>query len=152
MIILTTVQFKEIVDHALANLPAEACGLLGGVVNGETSTVKKVYLLSNIDHSPEHFSMDPKEQFAAIKDIRSNGWVMLGNFHSHPETPSRPSAEDRRLAFDAEILYLILSLIVKEQPVLKAFRINGGEVREEPLNILEIRSGNWNITSSGTHK
>ena len=60
---------------------------------------------------PEHFSMDPKEQLAALKDARANGYKIIGNFHSHPESPSRPSEEDKRLAFDPTIEYLILSLM-----------------------------------------
>jgi len=39
--------------------------------------------------------MDPKEQFDAIKDMRINGWVMLGNFHSHPKSPSRASGSKK---------------------------------------------------------
>ncbi|MHB1126250.1 MAG: M67 family metallopeptidase [Bacillota bacterium] len=135
MIILRTSQFQGIVDHALASLPAEACGLVAGTTEGKTKTVKKVYHLTNVDNSPEHFSMDPNEQFAAIKDIRHNGWVMLGNYHSHPVTPSRPSEEDKRLAFDPEMLYFILSLIDKELPILKAFKIKGSEVELEPIYI-----------------
>jgi len=86
--------------------------------------VKKVYLLTNIDESNEHFSMDPKEQLAAVKDMRKNGCVPLGNFHSHPESPSRPSEEDKRLAYDSKANYLILSLMEADNPVLNAFRVD----------------------------
>ena len=51
-------------------LPNEACGLLGGYVEGDKRVVTDVYLLRNVDESREHFSMDPAEQLAAIKDIR----------------------------------------------------------------------------------
>ena len=55
---------------------------------------------------------------------------IVGNWHSHPASPSRPSQEDLRLAFDPSILYFILSL-AGEQPVLNAFRIEKGEVKEK---------------------
>lgn len=135
MIILTEQQYEILVSHALQCLPAEACGLLGGIREGEKRIVARVYKLSNVDNSPEHFSMDPKEQFAAVKDMRSNGWELLGNFHSHPESPSRPSEEDKRLAFDAGASYLILSLADRDRLVLKSFRIYGGTVEEEPVLI-----------------
>ncbi|MDS1030246.1 M67 family metallopeptidase [Bacillota bacterium LX-D] len=137
MIILTKGQYQEILDHGLGALPNEACGLLAGKVEMDKKTVEKVYLLTNIDHSPEHFSMDPKEQFAAVKDMRKNGWVLLGNFHSHPESPARPSEEDKRLAFDGEASYLILSLLDREQEVLKSFRIQGSKVWQEEVQIIE---------------
>ena len=104
-IILKKQDYDEILAHALINLPNEACGLLGGQMDGEVKTVEKVYLLTNADQSPEHFSLDPKEQFAVIKDIRSRNGVLLGNFHSHPASPSRPSEEDKRLAYDPEVSY-----------------------------------------------
>lgn len=93
--------------------------------------------MTNTDQSPEHFSMDPKEQFAAIKDMRSKGLVLLGNFHSHPATPSRPSQEDIRLAHDPAASYLILSLADRSRPVLKSFRIQNGGSAEEELVILQ---------------
>ncbi len=116
--------YDKILAHCKEGLPNEACGLLAGTVDGDDKTVTKVYLLTNIDASNEHFSMDPKEQFAALKDARANGWGIIGNFHSHPESPSRPSEEDKRLAFDPSIEYLILSLQEADNPVLKAFGID----------------------------
>lgn len=65
--------------------------------------------------------MDPQEQLKAVKDMRAGGLKMLGNWHSHPETPSRPSQEDIRLSFDINATYMILSLQDKDSPVLKAF-------------------------------
>ena len=102
----------------------EACGLIGGTIEGDKRSIQKVYLLTNIDQSNEHFSMDPKEQLAAVKDMRANGLKLLGNFHSHPESPSRPSEEDKRLAYDSKVNYLILSLMDLENPVFNAFRID----------------------------
>lgn len=127
--------YDRMLQHCIDGLPNEACGLLAGTVEGEKKTIKKVYLLTNIDESREHFSMDPKEQLAAVKDARANGWVLIGNFHSHPESPSRPSEEDKRLAYDSSIEYLILSLMERENPVLKAFGIDN----EKNVTIHEIK-------------
>jgi proteasome lid subunit RPN8/RPN11 len=115
--------YETMLAHCRQGLPNESCGLLAGTVEGEVKTVTKVYLLTNIDASNEHFSMDPREQLAALKDARANGFGIIGNFHSHPESPSRPSEEDKRLAYDSTIEYLILSLM-EETPVLKAFGID----------------------------
>lgn len=116
--------YTKILEHCVAGLPDESCGLIAGSIDGEVKTIEKVYLLTNIDHSNEHFSMDPKEQLAAVKDARANGLTMLGNFHSHPESPSRPSEEDKRLAYDSTAEYLILSLMDRDNPVLKAFGVD----------------------------
>ncbi|MBP1563193.1 MAG: M67 family metallopeptidase [Oscillospiraceae bacterium] len=128
--------FDKIVEHAEKELPNEACGLIAGKIEGETKLVEKVYFLTNIDHSNEHFSLDPKEQFAAVKDMRANGLVPLGNWHSHPESPSRPSNEDKRLAYDSTASYMILSLMDITAPVLNSFKITGTNSEKEQLEII----------------
>lgn len=132
-ILMKNQHYQEIISYSQEKLPNEACGLLAGRIENDVKIIEKVYYLTNIDQSPEHFSMDPKEQFAAIKDIRSKDWQLLGNFHSHPSSPSRPSQEDIRLAFDPEASYLILSLQDQEKPVLKSFKIKDKAVSEEEL-------------------
>lgn len=124
MLILKKKDYNIMLEHCVKGLPHEACGLIAGIKDGEKKTVKKVYLLTNVDASSEHFSMDPKEQLAAVKDARANGLELLGNFHSHPESPSRPSEEDKRLAYDSTSEYLILSLMERDHPVLRGFHID----------------------------
>ncbi|SHO47702.1 M67 family metallopeptidase [Anaerocolumna xylanovorans] len=128
--------YQKILNHALKELPNEACGLIGGTIDQEVKVVREVYLLRNVDESREHFSMDPLEQLAAVKDLRKKGYQLFGNFHSHPDTPSRPSEEDKRLAYDSNASYLILSLQERERPVLKAFYIDGEMVGEEPIEFI----------------
>lgn len=135
MIKLSESDYEKILAHAESELPNEACGLIGGVFENGVKVIKKVYLLTNTDQSNEHFSMDPREQLSAIKDMRANGLVPLGNWHSHPESPSRPSDEDKRLAYDSKASYMILSLMDRENPVLNSFRISGADAEKEQLEI-----------------
>lgn len=133
--------YERILAHARENLPEEACGLIAGIDRADgVREIKKVYLLTNIDHTNEHFSIDPKDQLASIKDMRAEGLKPLGNWHSHPESPSRPSEEDKRLANDSNASYLILSLEEADNPVLNAFHVesvNGEKtVRKEELTII----------------
>ena len=141
MIQLRRADVDRIIAHSRENLPEEACGLLGGTIDPETGvkTVEKVYLLENIDHTNEHFTISPEDQFKTLKDIRANGLVQLGNWHSHPETPSRQSEEDKRLSYDSKASYLILSLQYRDAPVLKSFNISENQTvsTEEELVIIE---------------
>jgi|UniRef100_I5AWV9 proteasome lid subunit RPN8/RPN11 len=134
--------FDKMYEYALSERPNEACGLVAGSDDEDgTRHIEKVYLLTNIDHTNEHFTIDPKEQLRAIKDMRANNLKPLGNWHSHPESPSRPSEEDKRLANDSKASYLILSLMEEGNPVLNAFHVESvdGEktVRKEELIIEE---------------
>lgn len=132
-VIIRKSDFENMVAHAKKELPNEACGLIAGTSEEGKRVIEKVYYLTNIDQSNEHFSLDPKEQLAAIKDMRANGLTPLGNWHSHPESPSRPSEEDKRLAYDSNASYMILSLMEPENPVLNSFHIEGADVTKEEL-------------------
>ena len=135
-IIIRKRDMDEMVAYARGKLPDEACGLLAGTEAGDERIVEKVYYLTNMDASSEHFTMDPKEQLQAVKEMRGKGWKPLGNWHSHPQTPSRPSEEDKRLAYDSTASYLILSL-KDEESVLNSFHVENGEVFKENLEIIE---------------
>ncbi len=127
--------YDELVKYAREHLPEEACGLIAGIEEENVRTIKKIYYLENIDHSDEHFTLDPKDQMAAIKDMRAEGLKPLGNWHSHPQSPSRPSEEDIRLSFDSKASYWILSLMA-ENPVLNSYHVENGEYSKEDLRII----------------
>ncbi len=134
MIKLRKEDYEKIVAHAKKEAPVEACGLIAGKLDGEDKIIEKVYILTNTDHAEEHFTLEPKEQLIAVKDMRANGFVPLGNWHSHPVSPSRPSDEDKRLAYDSSASYMILSLM-DEEPVLNSFHIEGDTAEKEQLVI-----------------
>lgn len=96
----------QIHEQALSEEPDEACGYL----IGSGSRVGGRIEMTNVDHSPEHFSFDPSEQFAAVKQAREAGKQLVAVYHSHPETPARMSQEDIRLANDTQMIYVIHSL------------------------------------------
>ena len=127
--------YDEIVNYAKEHLPEEACGLLAGVETEEGREIQKVYFLENKDHAEDHFTLDPRDQMNAIKDMRANGLKPLGNWHSHPSSPSRPSVEDIRLAFDSKASYLILSLMA-EYPVLNSFHVESGVWEKEDHDVM----------------
>ena len=126
--------YDNIVRYAREHLPEEACGLIAGEITDGDKLIKKVYFLENVDHAEDHFTLDPKDQLAAVKDMRAEGLVALGNWHSHPSSPSRPSAEDIKLAYDKNASYMILSFLT-EAPVINSFHIENGVYEKEDLRI-----------------
>ena len=124
----------EMIAQARQDAPNETCGYLLGIVSvAEGAVVTENYWMENIDHSPEHFSFAPKDQFAALRYARSKGLKILANWHSHPASPSRPSQEDLRLANDPSIRYAILSL--HEGIHLNSFKILNGEVIDKEVHL-----------------
>lgn len=118
-------------SHAREGLPEEVCGYL----TGTDGVVLKQYRLTNIDHSAEHFSFDPAEQFQVMREARKAGHSILAVYHSHPSTPARPSEEDIRLAWDPNISYVIISMAA-QFPEVKSFRINKGKVEREEIQFV----------------
>lgn len=124
--------YDDMIAHSKEGFPLEVCGILGG----KSDKVSKSYRMTNTDASNEHFMMDPKEQFAVVKDLRGGELTMLAIYHSHPETPARPSEEDIRLALTPDVSYIIISLAEPDKPDAKSFKIPNGTVEPEEIMIV----------------
>jgi proteasome lid subunit RPN8/RPN11 len=126
---------KDLIEKIFArgefDAPVEICGYLAGIGD----TVAEDYPVTNIERSAEHFTMEPKEQFDAMRRARADGLKILAVYHTHPATPARPSDEDIRLAFDPAIVYVIASLAGGARSI-KAFRILSGKVVNEDLSVV----------------
>ena len=122
----------DLIAHAQDGFPLEVCGILGGT--GESVTA--MYRMTNTDASNEHFMMDPREQFAVVKELRAKGLAMLAIYHSHPETPARPSEEDIKLALTPAVSHLIISLADPLQPVVSSCKIYQGKVLSEDIETI----------------
>ena len=113
----------ELRTHAGQALPNEACGVV--VLDGERAV--RYVPGTNAAASPYryHLDVDPEVWF-----LEDDGYE-LAVFHSHPETPPRPSRTDiESIGLWEGRPYLILRADTGE---LSAWRISGGRASEEPL-------------------
>lgn len=122
-------QAAALIAHAQEEYPNECCGLLAG----QSGRVARVYRGTNIDHSPYTYSMDPREQLAAFKDMEAAGLELLGIYHSHAHSPAYPSKTDVAKAYYPDALYVIASLAVRSAPEIRAFRVVDGQITEESV-------------------
>ncbi len=122
---------EEIKEHAQKDAPIEACGYLAA----RTGIIVKNYVLENTDKSQEHYTLNPKEQFEVVKKAREDGLEIVAVYHSHPETPARPSSEDIALAYDPNIQYVIVSLC-GDVPCVKSFSIKNGLVTTNKMEVI----------------
>lgn len=124
-------QLEEVLEHAIAESPNEACGILAG----QNGRVTRVYRGTNVEAEARlRFQLDPQQQLEAMQDLQNNGWEMLGIYHSHPHSPAYPSETDVQMAFYPDSAYVIVSLAVSP-PEVKAFRIVDGMITIEQLII-----------------
>jgi proteasome lid subunit RPN8/RPN11 len=119
----------QMIEHARAEHPKEACGLLAG----PGGTVELHYRMRNADESAWTYRLDSREQLQVFNDIEDRGWELAGIYHSHTHSEAYPSETDRRQAFYPESAYVLLSLADRANPVVRAFSIRDGEVEEREL-------------------
>ena len=123
-----------IVAQAFSELPNECCGVLAGT----DGTATKVYKATNIDKSPVKYTIDPKELQQIFLDAEKSKLDVLAFYHSHTFSEAYPSVTDVKLVpwpdwFD--YLYVIVSLKDRSKPLMRAFKIAGKDIKEEPLQV-----------------
>jgi hypothetical protein len=82
---------RELVDHAIADLPNECCGM----ISGEDGLATGVHRAANSEGSPFMYVMDPREQLRIMDDIDGSGEDLLAIYHSHTRSAA-PVADGRR--------------------------------------------------------
>jgi proteasome lid subunit RPN8/RPN11 len=122
---------RELLAHARAVLPNEACGLLAG--DPATGRATTYHPARNAHASALRYDVHPEDLVRIVFAIESAGDELVAIFHSHTRTPAVPSAADLRDAA-YPVLHLLAGLGGAE-PVLRAWRIEGGSPSEVPLRI-----------------
>jgi proteasome lid subunit RPN8/RPN11 len=120
---------QELITYVDQHAPLEACGLLAG----KEAQAEKMIGVPNQAQSDVRFVMDPYEQLRAFDWIESNGFDLVGIFHSHPSGLETVSATDI-----AEAAYAVVHLILarrENQWKARGFWIEGGSAREVTLEI-----------------
>jgi proteasome lid subunit RPN8/RPN11 len=115
---------SALVEHAEAEAPNEACGL----VVLRDGVAERYVRAENEAASPYRFELkaDPEVWF-----LEDEGYE-LAVFHSHPSSPPRPSRTDvENIGLWEGRPYVILSLRSGE---LAAWRIEDGRIEGEPLS------------------
>ena len=119
----------ELVAHARAGLPNEACGILGG----SDGRAERFWPAQPDEPSPYYYRIEARDQIRIIDEIEDAGMDVVGIVHSHVSSPAYPSRTDAEQAFWPDAVYVIVSLAGGGADV-RGFRIVDGAVSEEPLS------------------
>jgi len=131
----------ELLAHLLGCYPLEGCGLLAGRVEGDgTTEVAWFAPCDNVAASSKLYTVDPRCHLAADRRAEDEGLEIVGVVHSHTHTEPYPSPTDVAQAPDPAWHYVIVSLR-DDDPMLRSWRITGGEVAEEPVVVVGGASG-----------
>jgi [CysO sulfur-carrier protein]-S-L-cysteine hydrolase len=126
---------EAIVEHARAEDPNEACGLLiGDRPAADGGVALRFEPARNKAASPYRYEIHPDDLLRltiATDDADEVFWAIV---HSHVRSPAYPSPTDVGLALYPDALYLLVSLET-EQPALGVFRIVGGAIHPVELMV-----------------
>jgi proteasome lid subunit RPN8/RPN11 len=118
----------EIIAHARAGLPNEACGILAG----RDGRVECFFAARPDEPSPYYYRIESRDQIRIMNQIDDAGLDLVGIYHSHVSSPAYPSRTDAEQAFWPDAVYVIVSLAGGGADV-RAYRIVDMAVTEEPL-------------------
>ena len=128
---------EAIVDHARAEDPNEACGLIvGDAPAGDGGRPLRWEPTRNKAASPFRYEIDPGQLLRLTLATEDAGEAFWAIVHSHVRTAARPSPTDVGLAFYPDALYVLVSL-ASDAPEVRAWRILGGDVFEVELRVVQ---------------
>jgi proteasome lid subunit RPN8/RPN11 len=135
-IVLDRKMLEEIYSHAVYTYPEECCGLMIGYFE-QDSTVKRVRELKRMNNEfareerYHRYTIDPKEYLITEESASRNGEEIVGVYHSHPNSPSKPSIFDRDHAWPS------LSYLVVEVREGKAITSNSWIIAEDRKDFIQ---------------
>lgn len=126
-IIISEFQKKILTNHADNEKPNESCAILFGMVDGQKTTVKEIFLTKNIDESPVNFTISNEQLIKCYKTAEERKMEVVGIFHSHPNSEAYPSDTDKKFMDSNPVVWVIYSGISND---FKAYVLES--------NILEV--------------
>lgn len=124
----------EVLAHALADHPDEACGVILGPAGSDEP--QRVVRMLNAARSPTFYEFESSELLALYRRMDDDDEEPVVVYHSHTATEAAPSRTDADLASEPGAHYLLVSTRDPEAEEVRSFRIVAGEVTEEPVEYL----------------
>lgn len=133
-IILNESQKKTLRECAKRESPNEACAILFGSIEGTSTTVKKIALAENTEHSPVNFTISNEQLIKIYQMAEDKKMDVVGIFHSHPSSEAVPSNTDKKFMESNPVVWLIFSGISEE---FRAFVLES-EITEVQVQVSQI--------------
>jgi [CysO sulfur-carrier protein]-S-L-cysteine hydrolase len=127
---------EALLDLSRAELPNEACAILGGRLGDGVAT--SLHPARNADASPLRYTVDPDDLVRIVFGLEDAGEDLVAIFHSHTHTPAVPSPTDLRSAQYPDAYYVLATLAEADASpsrALRAWRIEDRVSREVDLEL-----------------
>ncbi len=141
MVLLNKEQISEIKKHGEKTFPFECCGLLIGKFNDDG--VKEIFETFPIENAREDSAkhnrslITPKDLMRGEMYARKKGLDVVGNYHSHPDHPARPSEFDLEHALPvwSYIIVSVMKGVAKDVRSWEMLNDRSRFIEEEMKNI-----------------
>ncbi|HWX46359.1 MAG TPA: M67 family metallopeptidase [Solirubrobacteraceae bacterium] len=142
----------DVVAHAREEYDAECCGMLAYEQSDSAGSPRAVgvHRAKNIHatdggstdrgstdrgSASKRFEIDGREVLGAINEFEDAGWELGAIYHSHTHTEPYPSQTDINFARNWPGVEWLIVGLAGEEPQVRCFMIEDGEVREVPLEV-----------------
>jgi proteasome lid subunit RPN8/RPN11 len=137
MLILTRALYDQIVAHARADHPDEACGMVAGPEG--TGRPERFIPMLNAARSPTFYEFDSADLLKLYRELDDRDEEPMIIYHSHTATEAYPSRTDISYANEPGAHYVLVSTADTDDVgpfQFRSFRIVAGEVTEEDVKVV----------------
>ena len=139
MLTITRVLHDQIVAHARADHPDEACGVVAGPAG--SGRPERFIPMLNAARSPTFYEFDSGDLLKLYREMDDRDEEPVIVYHSHTATEAYPSRTDVSYASEPQAHYVLVSTADcgnDEGPFqFRSFRIVDGEIAEEEVQVVE---------------
>jgi len=125
---------EQIVAHARADHPDEACGVIAGPAGADRP--ERFIPMLNAERSPTFYRFDSTEQLKVWREMDDRDEEPAVIYHSHTATEAYPSRTDISYASEPGAHYVLVSTRDPVEVEFRSFRILDGEVTEEDVRLV----------------
>jgi proteasome lid subunit RPN8/RPN11 len=128
---------QQMIAHALADHPDEACGVVAGKIDSDVP--ERFIPMLNAARSPTFYEFDSSDLLKLYKQMDAADEEPVVIYHSHTSTQAYPSRTDISYASEPNAHYVVISTreVLAGSSEFRSFRIVAGVVSEEPVNFLD---------------
>jgi len=126
---------EAMIDHARADHPDEACGVVAGP-QGSDRPVRFVPM-TNAARSTTFYEFDSGDLLRLYREMDARDEEPVVIYHSHTATEAYPSRTDISYASEPNAHYVLVSTRSPDDTEVRSYRIVDAEVTEEQIEITD---------------
>jgi [CysO sulfur-carrier protein]-S-L-cysteine hydrolase len=133
MLTISAALRAQILAHARADHPDEACGVIAGPAGSDRP--ERFIPMLNAERSPTFYRFDSLEQLRVWREMDDRDEEPVVIYHSHTATEAYPSRTDISYASEPGAHYVLASTREDDTDEFRSFRITDGVVAEEEITV-----------------